>query len=127
MYSGKATYIQSQFPYAIGQNSSVPMSIPGMVGGSDFLTFLIPPGFPSGYQVTVPVLIGNDFNRTIGPLRPRFILPNAHFDPNGSVALVHPNPAYPAFMAPMHRGGTYTVPAIKKLGRGQVYLMHWSR
>ena len=91
------------------------------------MTFLIPPGFPSGYQVTVPVLIGNDFNRTIGPLRPRFILPNAHFDPNGSVALVHPNPAYPAFMAPMHRGGTYTVPAIKKLGRGQVYLMHWSR
>lgn len=127
MYSGRATYMQSQIPYASGENYSVPMSIPGMISGDDFVSFLFSPDFPHDfYRVTVPVLIGPNFQLSIGKLASRHLLPNTQFDPYGSIALIPSDPQYPSFVAPMRRGGVYTIPAIRKLGRGQVHSMSWS-
>ena len=114
----------------MGGGSAVPMSIPGRIDGVDFVNFIIPDGFPQGYNVLVPTLIGSPtFSKTLGPLAPRHILPNAQYDPYGSIFLINPNPNLPTFTAPMSRGGTYTIPPVRRQARmGQPPIsMYWSR
>lgn len=127
MYSGRATYVQSQHPHAIGQNAPIPMSIPGMVSRADYITFQLDSNFPKdAYRVMVPVLVGPPYHRDAGYLSPAILLPNAQFDPNGKIVLVPSSRDMAFFEAPMKRGGHYIVPSGEVWKGGKTISMPWS-
>lgn len=120
MYSGKATYVQSEFPYAMGLNSNVPKFIPGMVGGDDFFYFVVPIGMPK-YTVLVSTLIGDhygNFNKSLGPLKGAVMIPNAQIDPKGSVTLIPEDKSYPVYVGAIRRGRQYSIPPLPNFGKG---------
>jgi len=124
MHSGRATYIQSQFPYSIGENYNVPKIIPGMMSGDDYVFFNIPQNFPE-YYVLIGVLVGPSFNNSLGRLRPSVQLPNAQIDPSGYVTLIPRDRRNPIFMGRSRRGARYCIPHGWQHARpGDVLMLH---